>query len=154
MDLIRTYIRNIVMYMIFDAFVVIIFPGDKYKKYISLVSGFILILIMLTPTKNLICYFNKRIDWFTGYKTKDSDNKSIAEAYIDSIKKQVRNIANNIGFEIKQVDIKINNNSDRYQIDSLKIKLADNSIDDNYKKKFMSTISLFYNLENKNIIFD
>jgi len=41
--------RSIAIYLILDALIGIIMPTSKYKKYISLVSGFILVLIMLAP---------------------------------------------------------------------------------------------------------
>ena len=152
MDLIRSYIKNIVTYMIFDAFIVIIFPDEKYKKYISLVSGFILVLIMLTPINNFICYFNKNkvSDGLIKYKYKlnSVDNKFLSEA----VKKQIKNISNNIGFEIKNIDLDMNNKN-YYEIKSLRIKLADDFISDEHKKKFIKILSVLYNLENKNISF-
>ena len=152
MDVIKSYIKNIVTYIIFDAFIVIIFPDSKYKKYIGLVSGFILILLMLTPINNFICYFNKN-KFSNGlikykYKLNGVDNKFLSEA----IKKQIKNISNNIGFEIKNIDLDINNKN-YYEIKSLKIKLADDFISDEHKKKFIKILSVLYNLENKNISF-
>jgi stage III sporulation protein AF len=49
LNLILEYTKNISIYLIFDAFIGIITPSNKYKKYISLISGLILILMMLAP---------------------------------------------------------------------------------------------------------
>ena len=44
-----SYLRNITYYLMFAAVVGIIAPGGKYKKFVSLVMGFILLSIMVAP---------------------------------------------------------------------------------------------------------
>jgi hypothetical protein len=48
-DLIFDYMRNLTAYLIIDIFLGIIVPQSKYKKYISLISGLILVLILIAP---------------------------------------------------------------------------------------------------------
>lgn len=48
------YARNITYYLLFAALLGMAAPNDKYKKYIALVSGFILICLILQPLKPLL----------------------------------------------------------------------------------------------------
>lgn len=48
------YIRNITYYLMFAALVGMIVPGDKYKKFVSLVMGFILLAMMLAPLDDVL----------------------------------------------------------------------------------------------------
>ncbi|MDR3240245.1 MAG: stage III sporulation protein AF [Clostridiales bacterium] len=43
------WIQNLAFFMIFSAFVGIILPNEKYKKYINLCLGLILVLMILSP---------------------------------------------------------------------------------------------------------
>jgi len=54
MEEIGDYIRNIAMFLIFSSFVGIIMPGEKYKQYVDLALGIILILVIIAPLGNVI----------------------------------------------------------------------------------------------------
>ena len=56
-----SYIRNIAVFIIFVSLIDLIIPSNKYKGYIHLASGFILILIMIEPIGFL---FSNTIDPF------------------------------------------------------------------------------------------
>jgi stage III sporulation protein AF len=49
MDEIYTWIRNIVIYMIMNTIIMNLLGNKSYKKYISIVSGMILVLIVISP---------------------------------------------------------------------------------------------------------
>ncbi len=49
MELIYTWIRNIVIYMILNTVIMNLVGGKNYKKYVSIVSGMILVLIVIAP---------------------------------------------------------------------------------------------------------
>ncbi|MCL2699775.1 MAG: stage III sporulation protein AF [Defluviitaleaceae bacterium] len=47
------YIRNIIFFLVFVSFTGIILPEGKYKSYINLVLGFVLMALVLRPVANL-----------------------------------------------------------------------------------------------------
>jgi stage III sporulation protein AF len=49
MEFIYTWIRNIVIYMLLNTVVINLVGGKNYKKYVSIVSGMILVLIVIAP---------------------------------------------------------------------------------------------------------
>jgi stage III sporulation protein AF len=49
MEFIYTWIRNIVIYMLLNTVIMNLVGGKNYKKYISIVSGMILVLIVIAP---------------------------------------------------------------------------------------------------------
>ena len=61
------YLRNITYYLMFATMVGIFAPAGKYRKYVSLVMGFVLLLLMVQP---LAGFFGGRdipvTQWFSG----------------------------------------------------------------------------------------
>jgi len=58
------YLRNITYYLLFAALVGLIVPSGKYKKFVSLVMGLILLVLMLQPIRH---FFGTEIpvtQWF------------------------------------------------------------------------------------------
>ena len=60
------YFRNITYYLLFAALVGLIAPTGKYKKYVSLVMGFILLLLLLQPIRNFMGTQIPVTEWFAG----------------------------------------------------------------------------------------
>lgn len=57
--MIENYVKNICYYAIITSIIMNIFPDEKFTKYIRLFSGFILIMLLISPiTKGL----NREID--------------------------------------------------------------------------------------------
>ncbi|MDF2907991.1 MAG: putative rane protein [Herbinix sp.] len=52
MDIIYNWIRNVVIYMILNAIIMNLLGDKSYKKYVSIVSGMILVLIIISPLMN------------------------------------------------------------------------------------------------------
>ncbi|MCL2235184.1 MAG: stage III sporulation protein AF [Defluviitaleaceae bacterium] len=48
------YIRNLAVFLIFASFITIISPGEKFEKYVNLVLGIILILVLVAPLSGVI----------------------------------------------------------------------------------------------------
>ncbi|MCL2197762.1 MAG: stage III sporulation protein AF [Defluviitaleaceae bacterium] len=76
-----TYLQNITYYLVFATVIGIFAPSGKYKKFVSLVLGFVLLLLMIQP---LAGFFNGRdvpvTQWFAGF----SGDGGIARAGVDS----------------------------------------------------------------------
>lgn len=52
MNIIYDWIRNIVIYMILNTIIMNLLGDKSYKKYVSIVSGMILVLIIISPLMN------------------------------------------------------------------------------------------------------
>ena len=52
MEIIYNWIRNVIIYMILNAVVTNLLGNKSYKKYVSIVSGMILVLIIISPLIN------------------------------------------------------------------------------------------------------
>lgn len=118
MDYFYDYIRNIIIFLLFVSFIQIIMPNEKYKNYLQLVLGMILIFIMIKPAKDLFKNFQK-IDLEKGYNETFllEDNK---EKYTKIHNDMVYNLLEeNIKLQIEQII------SDKYKINSIDIKLQE-----------------------------
>ncbi|MCL2873878.1 MAG: stage III sporulation protein AF [Defluviitaleaceae bacterium] len=62
MSYINDYVRNIAFFLIFASFAGIILPEGKYKKYINVVLGLVLIVILLSPFYRFLSTGNFDVD--------------------------------------------------------------------------------------------
>lgn len=53
MGAIKEYVEKIVIYVVLTSYVGVIFPNNSYRKYIRLVTGAILVVIVLKPLEIL-----------------------------------------------------------------------------------------------------
>lgn len=60
------YLRNITYYLLFAALVGFIAPSGKYKKFVSLVMGFILLVLMIQPIRHIAGAEIPVTQWFAG----------------------------------------------------------------------------------------
>ena len=123
------YINNIAMMLIFVSFTGMILPEEKYKKYINLIIGIIIIIVITGPILEL---FSKR-----NLKAEDimksmelSINKSmmakesgfykeeelvlVLDVYKESIYGQLETIIRNEGYEIRDYNIEISRSEDSF----------------------------------------
>lgn len=49
MEIIKDYVEKIVLYIVLTSYVSVIFPDNSYKKYIRLVTGAVLVVIVMKP---------------------------------------------------------------------------------------------------------
>lgn len=54
LNAISDYIRNLAIFLLFMSFVGIVAPGEKYRDYINLIMGFMLIFLMVNPLVNMV----------------------------------------------------------------------------------------------------
>ena len=80
------YIKIIASFLIFSAFVEIILPDTKFRKYIMMVCGLIMISVMISPVFN----FEIEADDIFDFETDTEDYSEIAEKY-DGIRKELVN---------------------------------------------------------------
>lgn len=75
-DLFSNYIKNIAVCIIFSAFVEMLIPDNDFKKYINLVLGFIVILVVLNPLKSIL-FKSYPLDIQVFNKASDIENNSL-----------------------------------------------------------------------------
>lgn len=118
MEYFYDYIRNIIIFLLFISFLQIIMPNEKYRNYLQLVLGMILIFIMIKPAKDLIKNFQK-IDFGSGYE-ETFTLKDEQEKYTELHNEMINNLLEeNMKLQIEQII------SDKYKINSIDIKLEE-----------------------------
>lgn len=134
------YIRNITIFLLFNSFLHIIMPTTKYKSYIQLVFGLILIFIMIKPAKDLFKKFDK-VDIFKNY-SQTFDNNLNEEEYVEIKNELINNILKeNMKFQIQKII------GDKYEITSIDIKLEE----DKYSNVIVNEIKLSLSKEKKSV---
>ncbi|MDD3172446.1 MAG: stage III sporulation protein AF [Herbinix sp.] len=116
-----SWIKNIVVYMIINTIIMNLLGNKSYKKYVSIVSGMILVLIVISPLVKLM-KLEDNLDYFlqsNDFAIESSDFKNelnqmeeeqsdaIFAEYKEKIKKQVEELllAENVYLKSFQVEI-------------------------------------------------
>lgn len=121
MDEIYTWIKNIVIYMIMNTIIMNLMGNKSYKKYISIVSGMILVLIVVSPLMNFMDLEDK-LDYFlqtNDFAVETSDFKNdvnqlekeqrdaILKEYLVKIKDQVAELLSEEGLQLEKFDASV-----------------------------------------------
>ncbi len=158
-----SYIKNIILFLIFMSFIQVILPSNKHRSYINLVFGMILIFIMIKPL-NLLFFsiknyeilpiFNENeivINYDLDIKNyEDIQNKMIKNAFKENVKLQIETSLKN-NYIIKDIDIDLYENKySEINIDKIHVTLKNNN-KNIYVKPFNEDKGI-KDLENKEII--
>ncbi len=178
-DYFYNYIKNIIFFLIFMSFIQVILPTNKYRSYINLIFGMILVFIMIEPL-NILFDNVKNIEAITIFneddfknnnidinKYKNIQNEMVKSAFKDNIKKQIETILKDNYF-IKDIEVSLYENKyDEINIQEIQLTLTSNNKniyvkpfkeDNDLKLKeqkeidnIKNTISQYYNLNIENI---
>lgn len=133
------YIREIILFIIFTSFIQVILPSTRYKSYIHLIFGMILIFIMIEPINSIynnfknfniskIDYYKKEINTLNNYNEEEYKllkNNLLEDIFKENIKFQIEKIID-CKYKIEEIDIKIQEG--KYQnliITNINLKLID-----------------------------
>lgn len=119
MGLIYEWIRNIVIYMILNTLILNVFGDSNYKKYIQLVTGMILVVIVISPVIKFLRVSDRVEDLFHAqvYAVDVSDFKSqlktmeegqtdfVYREYKERIVSQVEDMISDYDLCVKESDI-------------------------------------------------
>ena len=132
MDLVFQWIKNIAFYLIIFTAIMNCVSNKAYKKYITFFSGILLVVVVISPFKNLAGE-NEWMDYFfeleglkmdfNSYKT-DLDRINIdedarmMEAYKEEIKNQITYVVTKNGLKVRDIELTIDEdkNSDYYYV--------------------------------------
>ncbi len=165
---ISSYIKTIIMFLIFMSFIELIMPTSSYKKYIDIVLGIILIIIMINPLNNIKAVsldLNKDL-----FKNTYELNKSIMqreknyyeeknnELIISQYKTQIAdNVSAMLGKDkkitVENVNVEVNGNpsDENYsQINKIAVKIKDNK-EDAAEKSQIEPIKVVFSNQNKKV---
>ena len=132
------WVRNIVIYLILNTIIMNLLGSSSYKKYISIVSGMILLLIVVSPFLKLLnmdgildYYLNSNIyqSDVSGFQKElslmeDKQKDVVFAGFKDRIKEQVSDVLQDGGLYLYDVEVVFNQNTESSsfgEIESMKI---------------------------------
>ncbi|WP_317367171.1 stage III sporulation protein AF [uncultured Tyzzerella sp.] len=130
-----SYIKNIILFLIFMSFIQVILPTNKYRSYINLVFGIILVLIMVKPL-NIIFNDVKNIEISPAFleETFNINSDINSEKYVSVQNDMIKNaFEHNIKRQIEAIL------KDKYYIKDININLYENK----YKEMNIDKIELY-----------
>lgn len=125
MDEIYTWIKNIVIYMIMNTIIMNLLGNKSYKKYISIVSGMILVLIVVSPLMKFM-KLDENLDYYLQIndfaietsefkndlnRMEEEQSNAIFAEYQDKIKVQVKNLLLEEAVYLESFDLTIDKNT-------------------------------------------
>ena len=139
MDGVIEWVRNIVIFLILNTIIMNLLGNSSYKKYVSIVSGMILLLIVVSPFLKLL-RIDEILDYYLNTNIFQSDMSSIQSelrlmenkqknvvlsGFKDIVRDQVADILQEDGLYLHDMDIVINQDAESKgfgEIESLTIK--------------------------------
>jgi len=139
------WIRQIIIIVIFAAFIDFLIPSGGFKRYTKALLGLVIMITILNPLLVLLNknYILEEVIWKYQDLIDDNEIAAMAEDFdtknqqliVNEYKKRItdhiaQTIAENSSFEAQKIDVKINENKedDKFgKIDELHIWLKDNS---------------------------
>lgn len=111
-------IKNVAVYLVLVTVLSELVIGKSYKKYVRLVCGMVLILVVLLPVTNLLAledtvWYNFNLSSFkvqmldTGIleEAEETQREKLQEEYIGILEERIRTIAGREGRSVKKTDI-------------------------------------------------
>ena len=105
-----SYLANITYYLLFAAVVNLLAPAGKYKKFVSLVTGFVLVVLIISPLRNVgqsldvVEFFSSMMGMETRWQMPDglyyAHNTVLVEAFNEQLEKQLSNYLARHGFAV------------------------------------------------------
>lgn len=139
-DYFYNYIKNIILFLIFMSFIQVILPNNKYRSYINLVFGMMLVLVMIKPL-NFIFQNIKAVQALAIFneedinlnnninvdKYKNVQNQMFKTAFEQNVKNQIENMLQN-KYIIKNIQIQFyESDYEQIMIDTITLYLIENN---------------------------
>ncbi len=101
MDEVYSWIRNIVIYMILNTIIMNLLGNSSYKKYVSIVSGMILVLIVISPLMKLFD-LEDDLEYYLGSNEQAAEALSFRKSLAHMEKKQLQSLFTDYEDKLKQ----------------------------------------------------
>ena len=140
--------RSIIFFLILITIAGQLVDGTKYKPYVTLVTGFMLLSLMVRPVMTWIGGDVEIQDVFSQI-TKETDTLSFEEDAADAREQQIQNgitaVLKEYGIEARRTEVTVDGDG---AIEEIQIEAADG---EKQEEKIKTVLSRFYNLEGANI---
>jgi stage III sporulation protein AF len=144
-NLLKDWAINIVIAAIFAAFIEIILPSSSMKKYIKVVLGFVIIIIIINPFINIL---NKNIDIdkevFANIVKEEKSDYIINKDFINQNNKQITEIYK---FKLKNDIMRLVKDKSNLMVEDIFIDITDDVDDENFGN--IKNIQLVVNYKNE-----
>lgn len=141
-------IRSIIFFLILSTIAGQLVDGTKYKPYITLVTGFMLLSLMIRPVMTWIGSDVEIQDVFSQI-TGETDTLSFEEDAEEAKERQIQNgitaVLKEYGIEVRKTEVTVDEDG---AIEEIRIEAADG---ENQEEEIKTVLSRFYNLEGANI---
>lgn len=127
---ISIWTKQIILAVIIASIIELITPSGKNKKYVKMVIGMYILLIILSPIVSKFTgesvsissfdyekYFedyNSKQDYNLSYKLEENNNEIIKNTYITNLKKDIEDKIKEEGFVVSNMNIKIDTSEENY----------------------------------------
>jgi len=165
----ENYIRSIALTVVFSAFIELFVPNGNLKKYIDIVTGFIIIIVLMQPIKEI--FFNSgelELEVFN-IQTQIENNSVLNQAqyleekqkqlvintYTENLKRQICEVVSKgSDVEIESIDIELEN--ENYSISNIELYGYEKNNNSNDEKISIDEIKIgnkaaqAYNVQERN----
>lgn len=133
LKILKVWLLNIVMVIVFVSFIEILMPNNKMKKYLSLILGFVVMLVILNPLVNMINskedlaneffkisnQLNKEEYTFVSKNIETKQQKQLLSLYKKRLKSDIVNRIEN-KYEVKVLDVAIDLEDNKEKMGEIK----------------------------------
>lgn len=145
------YIKAIVFFLILMTLVGQLCQGDKYKPYIRLVTGFMLLALMMKPVAYVMNLGPEDISVFSNMasgSTESSFRSKAVDSYKSREEKKIKKILASYKIEAEEVEVDVDDTKDETEISEISVKVKNKKSEG---KKVKTVLLNFYNVDESHI---
>lgn len=129
-NIIKNWCEGIIVAIMISIIIELLLPNDNNKKYVKVVSGIYIMFVVLNPILNILQY-DIDLENIFSYKEKIKEEnyeetvmQDLEDIYVVGIKESIKNDVENIGYEVKDIKITLDENYEN--ITEIKLKVIEN----------------------------
>lgn len=156
-EFLKLWIKDIAMVFILISIIEIVLPNSNLKRYIDMVTGLIIILVIISPFAKLILkdfdidreVFNYSLEQ-TRFENRDNLNLSILqeeqikEVYTNKLKEDIKNLAHEgSSYKVENITLSLYEDEVNYgKIKNIELILSENSEENGEKERIKDRITV------------
>lgn len=133
MSYVVLYFRSIVIFIIFSTFISLLLPSNKYKQFVDLVMGLILISIILSPITKLLNIDIPEFEFDIPYNNTNTVSEDLEKNYtIELYQNQIANQISKLIYNNYLVDADVTvtvDTVDLSKVESVFVTMKNNAIE-------------------------